>query len=176
MSKIIQGNIIAVADSGIGDVLVHQTDCFCSMNGTLSSQIKNHWPQAYAEDCKTIAGDVEKLGKFTSARVKTLDGSTITIINAYTQFDLSNDDKCVTNYNSIEECFIRIRQNIGTRKLLIPYNYGCGLAHGDWPIVKAIIDRVLQGYDYTYVQLDSPSLPNVIPKSKIKPAFIPRMH
>lgn len=89
-------------------------------------------------------GDRHKLGTISLAEV--VRGSKgITIVNAYTQYRYGGGVVNV-DYDAIDSCFKRIRTLFSGSNLSIGYPLiGCGLAGGDWSIVRPIIDKNLEG-------------------------------
>ena len=85
-------------------------------------------------------------------------GSTITVVqdnrlfyNMFTQNYYSNRSIKNANYAAIAQCFKHLANNPCVKEVAIP-RIGCGLAGGDWEIVKQIInDATLDDLDvYVY--------------------------
>ena len=85
--KEIKGNIIGLAKEGKFNVIVQGCNCFCRMGRGLAPQIKEHFPEAWYADNATIAGDITKLGNYTYATCKNNVGSTVDVINIYSQYN-----------------------------------------------------------------------------------------
>ena len=62
MIRYIDGDLLKLADEGHFDLIAHGANCFCVMGSGIAPQIKAKYPEAYEADCKTTAGDVNKLG------------------------------------------------------------------------------------------------------------------
>ena len=84
--KKIKGDLIKLALNGDFDVIVHGCNCFCAMGKGIALTIKKVFPEAYQADLKTVKGDKEKLGHYSSATVQR-NGHQITVVNAYTQYN-----------------------------------------------------------------------------------------
>lgn len=82
----VKGDLIKLALNGDFDVIVHGCNCFCAMGKGIALTIKKVFPEAFQADLKTIKGDKQKLGHYSSAIVQR-NGHQITIINAYTQYN-----------------------------------------------------------------------------------------
>lgn len=82
--------------------------------------------------------DIEdRLGSIVYTPVQS-DGKVI--INLFTQFKYGYDGKRYVNYGALEDCFCELI-DFGIDKIAVP-KIGCGLAGGDWEVVKEIINRV----------------------------------
>jgi len=55
--KTIKGDLIALALSGKFDVIVHGSNCFCTMGAGIAKTIKETFPAAYRADLATKKGD-----------------------------------------------------------------------------------------------------------------------
>lgn len=156
--KVIQGNLLTLAQEGKFDVIIHGANCFCTFGAGIAKSIKELFPEAYLEDLKTKKGDPKKLGGISQTLVSNDHGNNLYIINAYTQFKHwreETDDPSVplVEYPAIEKAFIEIKKEFGNRglKFGIP-KIGAGLALGDWFIISNIIDRIMTGEDITLVE------------------------
>lgn len=161
--KIVEGDLLKLAQEGKFDVIVHGCNCFCTMGKGIAKQIRDTYPEVYTADKSTEKGDVFKLGTMTAVTVKaddTLDSHRFIIMNAYTQYNYrptyKNDRVVYVNYDAIRACFRRlknmlIRKDVSHYKIGYPM-IGCGLAGGDWDIVSRIIDEELDGLDHTLVK------------------------
>lgn len=146
--KTVSGNLITLANEGVFDVIVHGCNCQCTMGAGIALGIKRTFPTAFEADIKTVRGDREKLGKFSSAFVSA-GTHAFTIVNAYTQFHWRGAGTQV-DYQAVERVFKRIKNNFGGRRIGYP-KIGAGLAGGDWERLATIIDSALDGEDHTLV-------------------------
>lgn len=80
----VKGDLFELAESGVFDVVVHGCNCFNTMGSGIANTVRTVYPDAYAEDCKTVRGDHKKVGTYTSALVG--NNSKFVIVNAYTQY------------------------------------------------------------------------------------------
>jgi len=135
--KTIKGDLIKLADRGEFSVIVHGCNCFNTMGAGIALSLKKKWPAVYAADNMTREGDKAKLGKFSSALIKTVSGDNLLVINAYTQFSFSRNKD--VDYEAIATVFKEISHMYGHQAIGIPA-IGCGLAGGDWNIVEKLID------------------------------------
>lgn len=165
--KHVKGDLIQMAKNGQFDVIVHGCNCFHTMGGGISAQIKRHFPAAYESDLETGFKDAGKLGTYSMAKIPlehvcmlslseqrglSIDPKYIIVVNAYTQYDFgSYINGCPTDYNAIRSVFRSIAKDFEGLRVGIPA-IGCGLGGGDWGRVSAIIDEECQNLDITYVE------------------------
>ena len=145
--KQIRANIINLAKSGEYDYLVHGCNCQCRMRSGLAKQIVEHFPRSEIADSKTKKGDRSKLGKISLIRYPE-----VTIVNAYTQFYYGTDFRKL-DYEALYCCLEKINDLIKPdEKILVP-QIGCGLAGGNWKIVRVMIEETLKDKNVTIVSL-----------------------
>ncbi len=130
--------------SGTVDYIIHQANLFCTFGSGIAAEIKRRYPYAYEADCKTAKGDYKKLGAYEIVHdCKLMKPS---IINAYSQDGISAVHR-TTNYAAVGKIFFDLEKQLreehfpgdSPTTLGIPYKIGCGLAGGDWNVVRAIV-------------------------------------
>lgn len=151
----VTGDLIALATEGRFDVIVHGCNCFCTMGAGIAKSIKAMFPEAFAADLETPAGDRDKLGHYSCARVKR-GAANFTIVNAYTQFDWRGRD-VRADYDAIRAVFRRIKADFPDSRIGYPL-IGAGLAKGDWGIISRIIVEELADMNHCLVLLQ-PTMP-----------------
>lgn len=125
------------------DALIHQANTQCIFGAGVALRIKNYYPEAYAADCKTIKGDIEKLGTYSVAQSKK-DGKHI--YNLYAQHSMGITRRH-TNYEAFYKGLVAIRDsiwNLGLNSVSIPNGIGCRLGGGDFRIIKPMIEVVFE--------------------------------
>ena len=153
--KTVKGDLIQLAKDGEFDVIIHGCNCYCAMGAGIAKSIKQHFPEAYKADCKTKKGDKKKLGTYTFAEYH-ITGTEkpfqkLRVINGYTQYNYAKGLINV-DYDAIRSVFRKMKEDFGGQRLRFGYPLiGCGLAGGDWNIVKEIIEEELAGEDHTLV-------------------------
>ena len=117
-------------------IFCHQVNCKGVMGSGIAKQIKETYPEvyrAYREYEPKALGEIQK--------VKTHDDRIC--INMFAQ-DGYGRDKCYTDYWAFEACLERIALDLMLKNIkepvAFPYKIGCGMAGGDWNIVKHIIN------------------------------------
>jgi O-acetyl-ADP-ribose deacetylase (regulator of RNase III) len=132
------------------DVIAHQANCFHTMGSGIARAIRENFPEAYEADCKTIKGDRNKMGTYSSAKVVTENPNPQLkyIANVYSQFDFGRD-KRYTNYEAVANGLESLRNNLikkGRDGFVVglPWKYGCNIAGGDWDVVYAIVKSIFK--------------------------------
>ncbi len=149
MGSIIKGDLIQLAFEGKFDVIIHGCNCFCSMGAGIAKSIRDEFPEAYQADLKTDMGDKKKLGTYTMARIQR-KGSTIIVINGYTQYDFSGPGILV-DYTAVQKLFARIKKDFPHNRIGYP-KIGAGLAKGNWEVISGIINKEIKGEDHALVE------------------------
>lgn len=141
------------------NVIAHGCNCFHTMGSGIARQIASFAPKALIADKQTLYGDKTKLGCLTYAYSgPSGDPNNIKcVVNLYTQYKFGTD-KINVDYNAVATAMINLRQFIQTEeqararhlKVGIP-RIGCGLAGGDWKIVKPLIEAAFHDHPiYVY--------------------------
>lgn len=128
-----------------GTIVCHQVNCKGVMGAGLAKQIKEKFPfvfKAYKKKCLStnslaLLGDVQF--------VSVLERNYI-IANCFGQ-ERYGADKMYTDYEALRKCFRMIHSNFPNDTIRIPYKMGCGLAGGDWSVVRGIIEEEFSGDD-----------------------------
>ncbi len=129
---IIEGDILAVSHG----VICHQVNCKHVMGAGLAAAIRKKYPRHY-EDYMSRAAHLGGL-------VFTQVNNDLYIVGVYGQQEYGRD-KRYTDYDALEKGLIAVgtfAQSLGL-PVYLPYGIGCGLAGGDWEIVKTIVDKAL---------------------------------
>ena len=129
------------------NMICHQVNCQGVMGAGIALQIRNQYPTCY-EAYKQVVhtyGKEKCLGRvyfYAHASGKF-------IANMFSQFDFSFKNIVNTDYDAFRSCLLEIKEyvNLLTQndteifKIGFPYKIGCGLAGGDWNIIKQIIEE-----------------------------------
>lgn len=144
MIQEIHGDLIALAQAGRFEVIIHGCNCFCTMGAGIAKQIKSIFPAAYKADCQTPKGERSKLGTYSSAKVDHL-----TIVNAYIQYDWRGSGQ-KADYDAIRSCLAKVAADFSGARIGLP-QIGAGLAGGDWGTIMQIIQEELGAAGATVV-------------------------
>lgn len=145
----IDGDLIALAETGHFDVIAHGCNCFCLMGAGIAAQIARRFPAAAAADRATADGDRGKLGTCSEARV-VIGAHVLHVVNAYTQFHYAGPPPLV-DYDAVRSCMRWLRVHHAGRRIGLPL-IGAGLAGGDWATIEPILRQELAGEDLTVVR------------------------
>ena len=116
----------------------------CTMGAGFAKQIKEHYPEAWYKDLGTIRGDAEKLGTYTHVKVlnRFVRGNSLYIINAYTQFNFTNQLKMNLSYEALNKVMIKINKDFDPAITISMPKIGCGLGGGSWKVVSTILKDI----------------------------------
>ena len=137
--NIIEHDILTV-DSGI---ILHQVNVHGSMGGGIAHHIAKKWPQVnrlYEDFCKSCENPFGKV-LFTTAISRDI-GDNLVIGNCFSQME-KEINGTLTDYAAVRKCFEFVKPYAAYQPIHIPFQYGCGIAGGDWSIVFKIIEEVL---------------------------------
>ena len=176
---------------GINNI-AHSCNCQNVMGGGIAKQIKDRYPQAFEADTERWSNEYNdggnwrcQIGDYSKAVIKTKFAnltnnrplsphsrlSYATIYNLYTQSGYSTERRQV-NYEyfwkamkAMQEDLLFNQHELNVRQVVgVPYGISCGLAGGNWKIIKAIIediflDSMIECYIVKYDDLgkDSPA-------------------
>lgn len=148
------GNLLEQPDI---DIIVHQANIYHTFGAGIAAGIKQVFPYAYERDRKTIEGDETKIGGYSIAASPAVGKPTV--VNLYSQIGLSPSH---TSYDAMYKGLKRLSAAIqafhpkgAKAKVGFPYMIGCGLADGNWDIVKVVIEQAFldSGIEVVIVKL-----------------------
>ena len=152
MIEIVNGDLLEAKEN----LIVHQVNCFGVMGAGVAKQIKEKWPEVYDgyyELCKANSHyRTELLGCVYWKCV----GYNKYIGCLFGQYGLSNNGKRATDYPSLKEGLLKVRDfsEGGRCSVAMPYGIGCGLAGGDWDgVVYPMIEEIFYDYNVTLYKL-----------------------
>ena len=135
---------ILTIDRGI---IVHQVNCQGVMGAGLAKAIGKRWPKVKAAYLNKVAQSRQYneplLGDAFLVYADKGKSTDLIIANLFGQ-DRYGRDRCCTDYNALETALCSLDDwNTGQAYKLpiyLPYGLGCGLAGGDWEIVRSLIE------------------------------------
>lgn len=164
MIKEVVGNLLETTEC---NVIVHQCNLFHTFGAGIAKAIKDKFPEAYEADKKTVHGSAGKLGTYSVAQIQKGTGSIQIIVNLYSQTGIGGQDR-QTSYDAMVTGLTLLCKKLeegnarGKSYVLgIPFQIGCGLANGSWPIVRAIIEDI---FGKSPVQVLIYTLPELVQK------------
>jgi O-acetyl-ADP-ribose deacetylase (regulator of RNase III) len=141
-----KGNLLDLAEAGEFDIVVQGCNCFNAMGGGIAREIRQRYPEVSEVDSMTARGDYNKLGNWTEGEVIAGDlgyVSKFTIINAYTQYNMSQGTD-VFEYVAFELILLKLIHAYGDKRIGLPY-IGMGLAGGDKETIIDMIEAFAYG-------------------------------
>lgn len=154
--KEISGDLLKLAKLGKFDVIVHGCNCQGVMGKGIAKQIKEQFH--YNFECDEM-GEIP--GTIKECYYHEYD---LLVVNAYTQVHYINvesthhnhkglKDDAEARYGYIKKCLNYINKHHKGERIGLPL-IGCGLAGGNWSVVKKIIEEELKDCDVTIVHYD----------------------
>lgn len=126
-------------------VIVQQVNCRGVMGAGLAKQIRQAYPQvynSYKKACSMYTPE-QLLGMVQLIKIS----DELTICNFFAQLNYGKS-KVQTNYAAFELALNKLALKMGyDMPIYIPYKIGCGLAGGDWEVIKELIDVTLCNHD-----------------------------
>lgn len=138
--KIVKGDMVKSMINGELQAYAHQANCFCTMGRGIAPLLVEANPEVLKVDKETEKGCPYKLGGFSV----TTDTSKPLVYNLYGQFHWSKFKTrggINTDYDALRDSLEGALEDMwkkGITQLGIPL-IGCGLAGGDWDIVKDMV-------------------------------------
>jgi len=108
------------------------------MGAGLALQIRKKWPQVYQDyiNIDKVLGDIILTKINLNLVVASLCGQ-----SSYGRL------KIYTSYEALHSCFVKLKtrrdNTMPLQNIYIPYYMGCGLAGGDWYIVRHILYNII---------------------------------
>lgn len=141
MYKEIKGDLLVMAETGEFDVIAHGCNCHKRMASGIAFQIANTYPKAEEVDTLDERLPMARLGDMSITDQYHFD-----IANLYTQFRPGKD----LNYAALKLCLHKLGVIYKDQKVGIPL-IGCGIAGGEWDIVRELAKESLKKCDTTVV-------------------------
>jgi O-acetyl-ADP-ribose deacetylase (regulator of RNase III) len=149
--KEIKGDLIAMAKEGRFDVIVHGCNCFCTMGAGIAPQMaKAFGVDQFSLERRKYYEDINKLGQIDWGNRLLPIGRTLSIVNAYTQYHYGHKYGVPIDYDALTLCMRKINHVFKGKHIGLP-QIGCGLAAGDWNIVKNIIITELKDMEVSVI-------------------------
>jgi len=137
MLHIIEGDIL-LSDAA---AICHQVNCQNVMGSGVAKELYIKWPevkQRYHEFCKG-KNPYDLLGKVQVVELDEFPAGNKVVINIFGQLNFGRQKVCYTDYSALDEAFQNLNRLCATKKIALPYGFGCGLAGGNWKTVERIM-------------------------------------
>lgn len=169
----VEGNLIELAIEGKFDVIAQGVNCMCTQKSGLAPQmVKAFETNKFPQEFYKYKGDINRLGTidYKAIRLSNLVKGDVTgfynkiildpalyVVNAYTQFmyGVNHEDGVSTplDYHALKLCFMKMNYIFGGMHIGLPM-IGCGLAGGNWEVVRRLIKDTFTLCDVTVVKLN----------------------
>lgn len=159
--KIVKGDLIKLALQGEFDYIAHGCNCFNRQKSGIAKQMVATFGTDKFEMENWLAGAINKLG-CNDGRMFRVDGKyahpdnngNLGVLNCYTQYNYGRDGKRYVDYDALRLCMRKLNHEFAGSKIGLP-KIGCGLAGGDWAVVRGIIEEELKNCDVTIVEYEN---------------------
>jgi len=142
----VTGDLVALADAGEFDIVVHGCNCFNTMGAGIAKQLRTRWPDIAKADAATIKGNYNKLGTFSFAYIPDADKDFLAI-NAYTQYKIRREfQEDVFEYTSFKMILQKLYYLHGCENFGFP-KIGMGLAGGDENRIMSMLNYFSEAVD-----------------------------
>lgn len=144
----VDGDLITLAKSGKFDVIAHGCNCQCIMGAGIAPQMAEAFgADLFRLERPSYRGDINKLGQIDYD-----DTMPPAVVNCYTQYNFNGRKKgeIDLDYEALTLCMRKMNIVFKGKHIGLP-RIGCGLAGGDWKIVKSIIQKELKDCIVTIV-------------------------
>lgn len=150
----IEGNLITLAKEGAFDVIAHGCNCFCRMKRGIAPQMAAAFrcgpdDGLFHLERPDQVGNIHKLGQIEYKPINTGPAKTVTIVNAYTQYQWGTELKPF-DYEAFTLCMRKMNHEFKGKHVGLP-QIGSHLAGGDWNLIKSIIQKELKDCQVTIV-------------------------
>lgn len=141
--EIINGNLLKFP-RGI-EAICHGCNTFNCFGAGLAAQIKKEIPSAFVADTTSKKAKSNNLGEISYCRT-VYKKNTKWVFNLYQQNNTGTGVNL--KYEAFKSAMIKMRKVCEQLDLSIgiPHGIGCGLAGGDWRVVRLIIEEVWKDY------------------------------
>ena len=137
------------------DIIFHVTNCMGVMGAGIAYNIKNKWTKVFNEYKKYVEtnGSTNCLGTYQMVDITDYAHTQASqVVNIFGEYTPSRNKRAIEydeTLNALEmfrDDIIKTYKNDKKVVLGFPYLFGCGLAGGDWRIMKSIIFSVFEKY------------------------------
>lgn len=144
----VEGDLIELFKNGEVDVIIHGANCHNIMGAGIARDLAAAYPILLDIDKSFYipVSSVDRLGNYSRLSMKDQNDNSKWVLNAYTQYNPGKN----LDYNALELVLKKINFAFSSEKVGVPL-IGCGLAGGNWNVVKKIVQRQLKDCDLTVV-------------------------
>lgn len=136
------------------DAICQQVNCQNAMGSGLAKTIYTRWPEIkelYHEYCGLVGDPEELLGDVLV--IQKHGDVPFDIVNVFGQLNYGRQKVCYTSYDALRRAFQEINRLYRGKTVGFPYRFACGLAGGDWDIVRGLMVTYLTDCNFrVYIQ------------------------
>ena len=151
MIKIVDGSLLDATET----ILCHQVNCQGVMGSGIARQIREVYPEVYAE-YQSYCFNNDKKSLLGSCLLCTKTKDEKIIANIFGQNAYGRDKNTqYTSYTALTNGLIFVfgYANTHNKSIAIPYKIGCGRGNADWNTVFSIIEKLCNKYPNIRVDL-----------------------
>lgn len=149
--KEVKGDLLQAPENIIG----HQVNCQGAMGAGLAAEIRSKHPIVFEKYKALInkSSDNKEILLGTTQIIKVDENKYVA--NLFGQFNYGRGQRH-TDYKSLYQALETLKQKAKKHNLTValPHGLGCGLAGGDWNIVRNLIDKAFKDYEVTIYRID----------------------
>lgn len=132
------------------DIIAHQVNCQFVMGGGVALALRKRWPVVYNKylELRNLYTNKPSNKFLGICQIIEVDQNRY-VANLFGQ-DKLGYGKCYTNYAALEQALKELAWQVEYMELktiAFPWLMSCGLAGGDWNIVKPLIEKIFEDLD-----------------------------
>jgi len=140
MSIVKFGDLLNVSEG----IILHQVNYQSHMGGGIAKQLSSKYQNLLPEYCNFIKDMKNEFGNSWRTMIMgqvfyTSVDQDLVVGNCFSQVEEPIRGS-ITSYDAMIRCFDNVREVFPQDKVYVPFGMGCGIAGGNWNIVKEIIE------------------------------------
>lgn len=151
MIKEVKGDLLQAPENIIG----HQVNCQGTMNAGLAAKIRNKYPIVFEryKQLVNMHNSNKEILLGTTQVIKVQENKYVA--NLFGQLNYGKYQR-QTSYDHLYQALETLKGKAKKHNLTValPHGLGCGLAGGDWDIVRNLIDKAFADYEVTIYKID----------------------
>ena len=150
----VEGDLVKLAIAGEFEVIAHGCNCFCTMGAGIAPLFAKYFnADKFPLEHPSHRANYNKMGCIDS-QLESRYSKPFHVVNAYTQFSTgASYGHIPLDYDALTLCLRKINKVFEGKTIGLP-KIGCGLAGGNWEIVKALIQKELKSMDVVVVNFN----------------------
>ena len=147
--KIVNGDLLDATESILG----HQVNCQGVMGSGIALALRERHRGLFPRYKQFCGGGVTPDSLLGRCQLVSCEGKIIA--NLFGQLSYGRGRIRYTDYGSLETALTELKEiaKFNNLSVALPFNIGCGLANGDWHIVREIISEAFIDYEVTLYRI-----------------------